>query len=127
MTKNTDKLVDWLARYVKQSAPDRQLELFQFPDVGDDAGKKLEIYDKELHRLLEKRRRHWDKWASAAKILSSFRLTDQGSLHDYFRDIGIETDPGKAIHSDWQKVCEDFRLAFLKEARAIESRDVQRH
>ncbi|MDD9806040.1 MAG: hypothetical protein OXU44_03710 [Gammaproteobacteria bacterium] len=134
MTKNTDKLaeetdklVDWLARYVEQSAAGRQLELFQFPGVEDDAGKRLEIYGKELDRLLEKRQWHGDKWASVAKILSSFRLTDQRSLHDYFQDIGIETDPGKAIHSDWQKVFEDFCLAFLKEAQAIEGRHVQRH
>ncbi len=126
MTENTDKLVDFLVRHVAQSASDKQLDLFSFPDPEDDANKKLEIYNKELDRLLAKRQRYGSQLPSVTEILSSFRLMHPVSQHDYLRDAGIESNPDKAIRSDWQNVFEDFCLAFLKEAQAIENRRARR-
>lgn len=70
---------------------------------------------------------HRRKWASVADILSSFRLVhgEYPAPDDYLRDIGIETDPGKAIGSDWEKVFGDLSRAFLQAAREMESRNAR--
>lgn len=130
MEKDYAELVELLARYVEQfnqiedadtRLMDEQLELFASPGQEDNAAKALEIYDKELARLLEKRRRQWqEKRPSWRDIVSSFRLMPLYSQYDS-QEADRESDPANGIRSDWANVFEDFYLAFLKEARAIES------
>ncbi len=137
MEKNYIELAELLVRYVEQSNQikdaktlmvDKQLDLFASPDREDNAAKTLEIYDKELARLLEKRQRQWQgKRSSWRNIISSFRLMPPYPQYDSQHDMQTadwESDSADGIQSDWANVFEDFYLAFLKEARTIENRRV---
>lgn len=133
MEKDYTELARLLGRYVEQLdrikdadtlLMDEQLELFASPGPEDNAAKALEIYDKELARLLEKRQRQWqEKRPSWRDIVSSFRLMPLYSPYDV-QKADRESDSANGIQSDWANVFEDFYLAFLKEARTIESRRV---
>ena len=133
MEKDYTELAELLVRCVERSnqiedadplSMDEQLELFASPDREDNAAKALEIYDKELARLLEKRQRQWqEKRPSWRNIISSFRLMPLYSQYG-LQTADQESDSVNGIQSDWANVFEDFYLAFLKEARTIESRRV---